>query len=98
MDVFKYRNELIDDYRSYVTSFININDSKIKSHVESEFKQGVLWKDPLVQLNPPKSPNHPSNPLPPPKECFQVICIRPALCSERWDCPRYRPAWAGIEG
>lgn len=52
MDVFKLRNNLIDDYKSYVESFINIRDHRIKDHVKDNFEQGILWPEPLIQLNP----------------------------------------------
>jgi len=52
MDVFKLRNKLIQDYERYVNSFINIRDERIKGKVQEEFNQGLLWPEPLIQLNP----------------------------------------------
>ena len=52
MDVFAIRNQLISEYESYVSSFINIDDQRIRAKVQDEFKQGLLWPDPLIQLNP----------------------------------------------
>jgi ATP-dependent helicase YprA (DUF1998 family) len=52
MNIFDFRDQLIDNYSQYVTSFIQIRDSKIKGHVEQELSDGVLWPDPLMQLNP----------------------------------------------
>jgi len=52
MDVFKLRNQLIQDYENYVSSFINIKDERIKNKVQEEFNQGLLWPEPLIQLNP----------------------------------------------
>lgn len=52
MDIFKLRQNLIDDYKSYVESFINIKDIRIKDHVQDNFEQGILWPEPLIQLNP----------------------------------------------
>ncbi|MCR5257583.1 MAG: hypothetical protein K6E40_05455, partial [Desulfovibrio sp.] len=52
MDVFNLRKNLIDDYSSYVSSFIEIRDKRIKATVEKEFNEGLLWPEPLVQLNP----------------------------------------------
>ncbi|MCX8039499.1 MAG: DEAD/DEAH box helicase [Planctomycetota bacterium] len=52
MDVFALRDHLIGEYRSYVESFITIRDSRIRSLVEREIEQGLLWPDPLIQLNP----------------------------------------------
>ncbi len=52
MDVFALRNHLIRDYSSYIQSFINIRDERIKQFVDQEFKNGAFWPDPLIQLNP----------------------------------------------
>lgn len=50
--MFDLRNRLIDDFREYVQSFINISDDRIKEFFESELDRGVLWPEPLLQLNP----------------------------------------------
>lgn len=52
MDVFKLQKDLIDSYSNYVQSFINIADPGINDIVKSELREGLLWPDPLVQLNP----------------------------------------------
>ena len=52
MDVFALRNRLIGDYASYIQSFINISDERIRSHVDHELREGLLWPNPLLQLNP----------------------------------------------
>lgn len=52
MDVFKLRHNLIDDYKSYVKSFINIKDKRIEEYVQENFEQGILWPELLIQLNP----------------------------------------------
>lgn len=52
MDVFKLQKDLIHSYSNYVQSFINIADPRIKEIVDSELSEGLLWPDPLVQLNP----------------------------------------------
>ena len=52
MDVFKLRDELIGDYSSYIKSFIQINDERIRNKVDEELDNGLLWPDPLVQINP----------------------------------------------
>lgn len=56
MNIFDFRDGLIDDYNKYVTSFINIKDEQIKRHVEEKLKSGVLWPEPLIQLNPSFEP------------------------------------------
>ena len=52
MDVFRLRNQLIDDYASFISSFIEIRDPRIREQVRDEVAQGLLWPDPLIQLNP----------------------------------------------
>lgn len=52
MDVFALRDQLIDDYAAYIESFITISDVRIRQLVEDELKEGLLWPDPLLQLNP----------------------------------------------
>ena len=56
MKVFELRNQLIEDYSKYVTSFINIRDAKIQSFVDKNIEAGVLWPEPLIQLNPSFEP------------------------------------------
>jgi len=52
MDAFALREEIISQYRSYVTSFIKIRDPGIEREVSRTVQQGLLWPDPLVQINP----------------------------------------------
>ena len=56
MDVFNLRHQLVDDYSTYISSFINIKDERIQKHVQKELQEGVLWPDPLIQLNPSFEP------------------------------------------
>ena len=56
MDVFNLRRQLIDDYSTYISSFINIKDERIYGHVHRELEAGTLWPDPLIQLNPTFEP------------------------------------------
>ena len=56
MNIFNFRNQLIDEYRSYVTSFIRISDPDVSRFAESCFSRGALWPDPLIQLNPTFKP------------------------------------------
>lgn len=52
MDVFELRKHLVDDYSSYVRSFIKIKDDRVRSVVEEYFDAGRLWPEPRIQLNP----------------------------------------------
>src|SRR5262249_39314383 len=44
MDVFALRQRLVDDYGSYIQSFLDV------------LAAGLLWPDPLIQLNPSFEP------------------------------------------
>lgn len=52
MNIFDFRDRLIQNYSSYVNSFIHIQDDRIRAKVEDSFECGLLWPDPLLQLNP----------------------------------------------
>ena len=56
MDVCNLRERLVNDYASYVRSFINIRDERIGATVERKLREGALWPDPLIQLNPAFEP------------------------------------------
>jgi ATP-dependent helicase YprA (DUF1998 family) len=52
MNIFDFRNLLIGEYASYIKSFIQIRDSQINRFVQQKLEEGVLWPEPLIQLNP----------------------------------------------
>lgn len=52
MDVFKLRDDLIEEYRKYATSFMRIRDQRIKDHVNDALDEGRLWPYPQIGLNP----------------------------------------------
>ena len=56
MNIFDFRHRLIDDYAGYTRSFIQIRDPQIGEYVGSQLEAGVLWPDPLIQLNPSFEP------------------------------------------
>lgn len=56
MDVFDLRQRVIGEYANYVGSFVTIDDARIRDHVDTEMRSGVLWPQPLVQLNPAFEP------------------------------------------
>ena len=56
MDVFELRNSLVQDYEAYISSFINIRDARIGEYVDKQISRGLLWPDPLIQLNPSFKP------------------------------------------
>lgn len=56
MNVFLLRNHLIGDYATYISSFIQIRDLRIHEYVNQSLAEGLLWPDPLIQLNPSFEP------------------------------------------
>ena len=56
MNVFELRNRLITDYGSFVRGFFHIQDERIRHKVEEEIEAGLLWPEPLIQLNPSFEP------------------------------------------
>ena len=56
MDVFRLRERLVKDYYDFISSFINIRDPRIAGAVSDELNAGLLWPDPLIQLNPSFAP------------------------------------------
>ena len=52
MNVFDLRERLVSDYANYISSFIEIQDKRIRDYVDESLKAGLLWPDPMIQLNP----------------------------------------------
>ena len=58
MNVFNFRNQIIQDYSGYISSFISIAQPRLKEFVDGCFNSGSLWPDPLIQLNPTFKPGN----------------------------------------
>lgn len=56
MDVFELHQHVVADYAAYTKSFINISDPRIAETVQREIAEGLLWPNPLLQLNPTFAP------------------------------------------
>ena len=56
MDVFKIHRNVICDYADYTQSFIKIADRRISERVHNGIEDGLLWPEPLLQLNPSFEP------------------------------------------
>jgi len=56
MDIFDFRRKLIDDYAAYTRSFITIREPNLRQFVQEQLEAGVLWPEPLIQLNPSFEP------------------------------------------
>lgn len=52
MDILNFHTKLIDNYKSYIQSFLTIKDPKILEFVDAEIENKKLWPEPLVQFNP----------------------------------------------
>ena len=52
MDVFELRDSVIADYAAFVQGFLNIRDQRIRNTVEESLKDGFLWPEPWLSLNP----------------------------------------------
>ncbi len=52
MDAFFTHRNVIDDYRSYLKSFLSIADSRIQDTVRSSFDGAGFIPEPLIQFNP----------------------------------------------
>lgn len=51
-NIFDLHNDILNDYKLYIDSFINIADKKILETVRKDFDLGNLYPEPLVQFNP----------------------------------------------
>lgn len=56
MDVFELHRDVIKDYSAYIRSFVRIGDTRIDEAVRREIREGLLWPEPLLQLNPSFEP------------------------------------------
>ncbi len=56
MNVFELRERLVRDYAAYTRGFVHIRDHRIRELVDGELDAGLLWPDPIVQLNPAFEP------------------------------------------
>ncbi|MCM3554859.1 DEAD/DEAH box helicase [Janibacter melonis] len=52
MDVFGVREQLIEDYRSFTTAFVDIRDKRVSQHVTDQQEKGEQWPEPWLSLNP----------------------------------------------
>ncbi|MFZ4984961.1 MAG: DEAD/DEAH box helicase [Blastocatellia bacterium] len=52
MNIFDFRNHLVDEYQQYIKSFMRISDERIVRLVETQLSEGIFYPDPLIQLNP----------------------------------------------
>ena len=57
MNVFELRNQLVDNYKSYISSFIQIRDKRIRSHVDEQLGWAFMARavDPVESGIPTRS-------------------------------------------
>ncbi len=58
MDVFAVRDRIVRDYARYVRSFVQIRDPRIRERVQQDLDDGLLWPEPLLQVNPSYEVGH----------------------------------------
>ncbi|WP_326603457.1 DEAD/DEAH box helicase [Rhodococcus sp. PD04] len=56
MDAFGVLDGILDDYREFVSGFLNIKDPEVRNKVETEIDNGLLWPEPWLALNPAFEP------------------------------------------
>lgn len=52
MDVFRVHQQVIADYRAFISGFAEVRDARIKRFIEEQVKKGVRWPDSRVALDP----------------------------------------------
>ncbi|MEY3283370.1 MAG: putative ATP-dependent helicase YprA, partial [Acidobacteriota bacterium] len=52
MNIFEFRDHLVDEYQQYIKSFMRLRDQRIAGLVDSRLREGVFYPEPLLQLNP----------------------------------------------
>jgi hypothetical protein len=53
MKIFELHEEVLEDYKKYVQSFVSVADDRIRHFIrEQVFSSNYLWPDVLIQLNP----------------------------------------------
>ena len=52
MNVFKFRDQVIENYADFSRSFVRFSAADIFKLVDGEYSKGRYWPEPLVQINP----------------------------------------------
>lgn len=86
MNIFDFRQQLIDDYAAYTRSFIQIRDQRLDHFVREQLDAGTLWPESLIQLNPSFEPGAAIDDLTRDgtlhSECSQVFRVKPDPASQ----------------
>jgi ATP-dependent helicase YprA (DUF1998 family) len=52
MDVFRFRDTVVDEYRTFATSFTKIHAKDLHDKITAIYDEGKFWPEPLLQINP----------------------------------------------
>lgn len=52
MNVFEFRQKLVDEYAQFTRSFTRIKADDIRAFVDREYSSQKYWPEPLIQVNP----------------------------------------------
>jgi len=52
MDVFRFRDTVVDEYRTFATSFTKIYAKDLHDKITAIYDEGKFWPEPLLQINP----------------------------------------------
>lgn len=52
MDAFRIRDDLVDGFRSYIKSFVDVRDARMREVRDGALDVGLLWLEPLLQITP----------------------------------------------
>ena len=52
MDVFAFRDRVVEDYGQFSRSFTQIKAPDLQEFVDGSYSKGAYWPSPLIQLNP----------------------------------------------
>lgn len=52
MDIFDVHGQVVADYRSFTSSFVDPRDPRIREFVRAQFEAGAQWPQPWLSLNP----------------------------------------------
>jgi len=56
VDIFDVHGQVIADYQSFTSSFVDVRDARIKKFVQKQFDSGAQWPQPWLSLNPSFEP------------------------------------------
>jgi hypothetical protein len=79
MDIFSLREALVDDYRSFTSSFVQPSGDDIRRLLDERLASSAQWPEPWLSLNP--NPPRPETPPDPANAMLWTDTMRPGLPS-----------------